>query len=170
LKKQIEDIIALHDKMGVKKPETTDYSFKLFRMKFILEELMETINACGLHYDSMFNDVRHKINGKENEEEILDGLVDLMVVILGTAHFFGFTNKIDNTTIFELAWDRVQEANMNKIPVKSANESKRGCQYDLLKPEGWKKPEFEDLFQRLKANAEILQKKTEPLKNIKLPF
>jgi predicted HAD superfamily Cof-like phosphohydrolase len=150
LNKQIEDVIALHNKMGITAPTETDYKFKLFRMKFILEELMETIQACGLHYDSMFNDIRYKVDGKENEEEILDGLIDLMVVIIGTAHFFGYTNRIDNKTIFEIAWDRVQEANMKKIPVKSAMESKRGSQFDLLKPEGWKKPNFEDLFQKLK--------------------
>ena len=153
MKKLIDDITELHKKMGVDKPKGTDYTHALFRMKFLMEELHETIEACGLHYDKNFHDIFNKYKGKINEEEVLDGLVDMMVVLVGTAHFFGYTNDIDGTTLLERAWDRVQEANMSKVPVKSAEESKRGSKFDLLKPEGWKKPVFGDLLQQLKERG-----------------
>lgn len=180
MKKLINDVKALHQKMGAPCPEDLDYKYAIFRAKFLLEELTEMINACGLHI-GVTNEkgvdtvqIFNAINKPINEEEILDGLVDLIYVAIGTAIYFGYTNKIidrldceytdvctgidcnkcDNTkTLLELAWDRVQDANMKKVPVKHAGESKRGTQFDLLKPPGWQKPVFADLLQIIKERT-----------------
>ena len=72
-----------------------------------------------------------------NNEEVLDGLVDLVYVALGTAYFHGFD--------FNEAFRRVHVANLNKQRASDSTESKRGSSLDLVKPEGWEKPYLADL-------------------------
>ena len=158
MQRLINDVMELHKKMGAPINDHLDYTHSLTRMRFLLEELEETINACGHKLQSVnltdcdavdvFEDKKEK-----NDEEILDGLVDLVYVAIGTVIYFGYHNqrfKTDNVTIFEEAWERVHRANMLKIPVKSAAESKRGTEFDLIKPKGWQKPEFGDLIKHIK--------------------
>lgn len=160
LKKLIDDVMVIHKKMGAPLPEGTDYTHAIHRMNFLLEELTELTEACGLTIG-----VKH-VNGKDipqvfevigfsnfNEEEIIDGLVDLIYVAIGTGIYFGYHNTIGDKTLLEIAWDRVQRANDRKIPVESQKESKRGVRFDLKKPEGWQKPTFSDLIQILKERT-----------------
>ena len=73
-----------------------------------------------------------------NNEEVLDGLVDLVYVALGTAYFHGFD--------FNEAFRRVHVANLNKQRASDSTESKRGSSLDLVKPEGSAKPYLADLI------------------------
>lgn len=73
----------------------------------------------------------------EDLEGQLDALVDLVYVALGTAYMQGFD--------FNEAFRRVHEANMAKVRAKTADESKRGTAYDVVKPEGWTPPNLSDL-------------------------
>lgn len=88
-----------------------------FRIKFLQEELNETAKAVN----------------EKDPEEIVDGLIDLCVVAIGTLDAFG----IDAYK----AWDEVHNANMSKEPgIKESRPNPLGLP-DLIKPEGWKGPE-----------------------------
>jgi hypothetical protein len=128
----VSDIQVMHTKYGVndwvnnKLCENTDGSkeslqkFLHFRMKFLREELTETQDG---------------INSKDSEE-IVDGLIDLCVVAIGTLDAFG----VDAYK----AWDKVLEANMSKVPgVKPERPNPFGMP-DLIKPAGWIAPNHED--------------------------
>lgn len=75
-------------------------------------------------------------HNEEDDEEYLDGLVDLIYIALGTAYRRGWD--------FSAAWERVHSANMAKIRGE-AKTSKYGSSYDIIKPEGWKPPTHIDL-------------------------
>ena len=120
-----QDIEDMHSKFGVhewvrNKIEERDWEsirkFLDFRMKFLDEELNETKKAV------LENDA----------EEIVDGLIDLCVVAIGTLDAFGVNA--------ERAWDAVHNANMSKMPgVKESRPNPLGLP-DLIKPEGWQAP------------------------------
>lgn len=87
-----------------------------FRVDFLREELDET-EAAMVNMDA---------------EEIVDGLIDLCVVAIGTLDAFG----VDPYK----AWDAVLEANMNKeVGQKPSRPNPLGVP-DLIKPEGWTAP------------------------------
>jgi predicted HAD superfamily Cof-like phosphohydrolase len=96
----------------------------VFRTAFIEEELDEYKEA--------------RFNG--DLEGQLDALVDMTYVILGTAYIHGFN--------FNEAFKRVHEANMLKIK----GPSPRSESYDIIKPQGWKKPYLADL---IKSKEEV---------------
>lgn len=115
----VADIAEMHAKYGVNtKVRTFDAeklkSFLEFRVKFLEEELNEL-------KDNM-----------ENPEEIVDALIDLCVVAIGTLDAF----DIDSYK----AWNEVHRANMNKeVGVKASRPNPLGLP-DLVKPEGWQAP------------------------------
>lgn len=91
--------------------------FLHFRVAFLKEEFDETFKATG----------------EKDAEEIVDGLIDLCVVAIGTLDAFG----IDPYK----AWDAVLEANMNKeVGRKPSRPNPLGVP-DLIKPEGWTAPD-----------------------------
>jgi len=155
----IEDYIEFHKKFKFNLPEKYEHPGEHvagMRMNFLLEELVETAKAAGFTLSVTNNGEGDSIKFITDDsleiepEEILDGLVDLQYVVFGTAAFFGLLGYHagdEEGTIFEQAWVRVHEANMKKVPVKSANDSKRGTKFDAKKPEGWKKPDLKDLVQ-----------------------
>lgn len=89
-----------------------------FRIQFMYEELKEYCDA-------------------KTREDALDALVDLVYVAVGTAYLHGFN--------FNEAFRRVQNANLAKVRAESADDSKRGSSYDVVKPEGWLPPFLGDL-------------------------
>jgi hypothetical protein len=75
-----------------------------------------------------------------NKEDELDSLIDLIVFALGTVERQNFTK------IFDEAFQRVMNANCQK---EIGENKKRGSfSLDLVKPEGWKAPNFKDLFEQ----------------------
>jgi len=115
------DIYEMHKKFGVHewmKTATDEQKQKFleFRIKFLEEELNETREAV-----------------KNNDpEEIVDGLIDLCVVAIGTLDAF----DVDS----HKAWKEVHDANMSKEPgVKESRPNPLGLP-DLIKPEGWQGP------------------------------
>jgi hypothetical protein len=127
-KNWVQDINDMHRKYGVhewvaKKIAAKDKDalaeFLRFRISFIREELDETSNAYNIG----------------DNEEVVDGLIDLCVVAIGTLDAFG----IDAHE----AWDRVHAANMTKeVGVKESRPNPLGLP-DLIKPEGWEAPSHE---------------------------
>ena len=123
----VQDINKMHEKYGVRpvveKMDRLDLrTFLNFRVKFLNEELDETKLAANNA-------------GYIDEEEVVDGLIDLCVVAIGTLDAFGIdANK---------AWDAVLEANMNKeVGIKETRPNPLGLP-DLIKPEGWVAPSHE---------------------------
>ncbi len=122
----VSDIEKMQCKYGVKKwmDENKNDPEKLrqylcFRIDFLREELDET-EAALISTDA---------------EEIVDGLIDLCVVAIGTLDAFGINPY--------KAWDEVLKANMNKqVGVKPERPNPLGLP-DLIKPEGWEAPSHE---------------------------
>jgi predicted HAD superfamily Cof-like phosphohydrolase len=137
----VQDIAIMHDKYGVnqwvkRKVAEGDldplHEYLNFRIKFLVEELTETQSAFA----------------NKDSEEIVDGLIDLCVVAIGTLDAFGINPYV--------AWDRVAEANMAKtVGVKASRPNPLGLP-DLIKPEGWTAPSHEDNHGILPSVCNIL--------------
>ena len=116
------DIKMMHEKYGVyDKIQTFDKEklnkFLKFRIKFLEEEMNELSTA-------------------ETADDVVDALIDLCVVAIGTLDLFDVDAR--------LAWDRVHEANMNKqVGIKESRPNPLGLP-DLVKPEGWTAPSHKD--------------------------
>ena len=90
--------------------------FLEFRADFLQEELDETRKAIA----------------EGDPEEIVDGLIDLCVVAIGTLDAYNVNAH--------KAWDEVLKANMAKeVGVKPSRPNPLGVP-DLIKPEGWEAP------------------------------
>jgi predicted HAD superfamily Cof-like phosphohydrolase len=117
----VSDIIKMHDHYGIKeKIDKFDNEklklFLTFRINFLIEELTELQEA----------------EREMNTEEVVDALIDLCVVAIGTLELF----DIDA----HKAWDTVHAANMNKmVGVKESRPNPLGLP-DLIKPSDWKPP------------------------------
>lgn len=121
----VQNINDMHAKFGVhkwvaQKVAEGDFEslrkYMKFRIDFLKEELTETERA----YEN------------DDPEEIVDGLIDLCVVAIGTLDAFG----VDAYK----AWDAVHTANMTKeVGVKPSRPNPLGLP-DLIKPEGWVAP------------------------------
>ena len=120
------DINEMHKKFGVhkwiqEKVKEQDWNtlraFLNFRIQFLREELSET-----------------QIGIEQNKpEEVVDGLIDILVVAIGTLDAF----DVD----IDRAWKEVHSANMAKeVGVKETRPNPLGLP-DLIKPEGWKDPD-----------------------------
>lgn len=108
-----KDITAMHAQYGHTK--RMDKQFLGFRLWFLFEELLETIEAVE----------------SGSPEDVVDGLIDLLVVTVGTLDHSG----ID----MQRAWDTVLETNMQKT--SGSNPTRPGSGgMDLVKPPGWKSP------------------------------
>jgi predicted HAD superfamily Cof-like phosphohydrolase len=121
----VKDISLMHRKYATnvavrRMDKETLKEFLWFRLKFLDEELQETLNAVE----------------SGDPEEVVDGLIDLCVVAIGTLDVF----KIDAYK----AWDEVLKANMKKIiGVKKERPNPLGLP-DLIKPDGWTPPSHEE--------------------------
>lgn len=112
------DIAMMHEKYGVhpvveKMDADTLKKFLEFRVRFLEEELTELKTAT-------------------NADDVVDALIDLCVVAIGTLDGFGVDSH--------KAWDAVLIANMNKeVGIKESRPNPLGLP-DLIKPTGWVAP------------------------------
>ena len=117
-----QDIADMHTKYGVNKKVNEFDAEKLrkfleFRVAFLEEEL---------------NELKDNMN---NPEEIVDALIDLCVVAIGTLDAFEVNAG--------RAWNEVHKANMAKeVGIKASRPNPLGLP-DLIKPEGWTAPSHE---------------------------
>lgn len=117
----VNDMYQMHEKYGVHEwmennKDNTELmaQFLEFRLNFLQEELNETRAAALVDKDP---------------EEIVDGLIDLCVIAIGTLDAF-------NVAAHD-AWQEVLKANMSKeVGVKETRPNPLGLP-DLIKPEGW---------------------------------
>ncbi len=109
-----------------------------FHRKFLLgyagRPRMLREDIMGARYDHLYEEVAELLKGicEKDKEQVLDALVDIVYVALGTSNLMGFD--------FELAWDRVHAANMKKVRMKTSRSP-----IDIVKPIGWEKPLLKDL-------------------------
>ena len=123
----VYDMYRMHEKYGVHEWVSKNINdkelmskFLEFRLKFLQEELDETRKAA--------------VDG--DPEEIVDGLIDLCVVAIGTLDAF----NVDA----HQAWKEVHKAKMSKEPgIKESRPNPLGLP-DLIKPEGWEGPSHRD--------------------------
>lgn len=122
------DIAEMHTKFGVN-PVIRDLDkvklkkFLEFRLNFLQEELDEAKEALAS-------------DDAARAEDIVDAMIDLCVVAIGTLDAF----DVDS---YE-AWNRVHEKNMQKVPgIKPSRPNPLGLP-DLIKPEGWTAPTHVD--------------------------
>lgn len=99
--------------------------FLEFRIDFLQEELDETSSAL-VNCDA---------------EEIVDGLIDLCVVAIGTLDAFG----VDPYK----AWDEVLKANMQKEVGRKATRPNPLGVPDLVKPDDWEAPSHKGNYGKL---------------------
>ena len=104
-------------------PRILDPELCLFRVRFMIEEILEFATA----------------NNSHDLSRALDALVDLLYVLLGTVHLTGLS------PVFLEAWNLVHEANMKKELAGDPARSKRGFRNDIIKPEGWTAPDLSGL-------------------------
>ena len=103
------------DKMDKTDPELLQ-KFLKFRLAFMREEMAELVSAVEL----------------EDAEEVVDALIDICVVAIGTLDLF----EVDAHG----AWEEVLRANMSKRKgIKPGRPNPLGLP-DLMKPEGWTSP------------------------------
>jgi predicted HAD superfamily Cof-like phosphohydrolase len=124
-KTQFEMVGDFHRKFGLpvamegdSQPHIIDDKTAEFRFKFLIEELQELVLA----------------HSTKDLVGVADALADLVYVALGTSHFYGLP--------FNALFDAVHESNMKKARAASADQSKRGSTFDVVKPEGWVKPDL----------------------------
>ena len=122
------DIADMHTKFGVnevvrKLPSDKLAKFLKFRLDFLQEELDEAVDAA-------------ESGDITRAEDIVDAMIDLCVVAIGTLDAF-------DVDAYE-AWGRVHEKNMQKTPgIKPERPNPLGLP-DLIKPVGWTPPTHAD--------------------------
>lgn len=165
MNKLIRDIKAFHDKFfpGVANVFAGPIDPDLMRMRlnFLHEELDELAHASGFR---ALTDGQYIVDPtlEPDLQDILDAIIDLIYVAMGTAHLCGLTGPtkvVINTSetpdelpkpsvvmcnILTEAWNRVQAANMAKI--RATTDTKRGTTVDVIKPVNWRAPDFTDLL------------------------
>jgi predicted HAD superfamily Cof-like phosphohydrolase len=123
----VDDIREMYDKFGffeaVSKMDKDVLSeFLRFRIRFLKEEFTETSLA-------------------DSPDELVDGLIDLCVVAIGTLELFGSDSR--------RAWDDVLRANLRKTVGRKENRSNAFGFPDLIKLGDWKAPCHDDNCGRL---------------------
>tara|TARA_R110002012_G_scaffold5387_1_gene24569 strand:+ start:385 stop:1032 length:648 start_codon:yes stop_codon:yes gene_type:complete len=111
----------LHNPIEFDEDQIMDDEWLDFRMKLLIEEL---------------NEIKTAMN-KSDPVELFDGLLDLVVVAMGTAAGLGFN--------WELGWDEVHRSNMDKSR-GPAEQTKRNNSLDLIKGPNWKSPELDRIL------------------------
>lgn len=144
------DVGEFHQKFGLPVsnranagPREVPEELLQFRMKFMLEELMEFMEAAGYKITGdpwgNVDIVPLQSPGPKDHAGMFDALIDLAYVVFGTAHIEGYP--------WPKGWDTVQAANMAKVrAAKDGSDSKRGSSFDVVKPEGWTAPDIEGLL------------------------
>lgn len=126
------DVGAFHEKFDLdnvtfRGPGPREYEEGLltFRVDFMREEIKEFVNAWS----------------EDDDAGMFDALLDLVYVVLGTAHLLGLP--------WEEGWDAVHLANLKKVRAKpDGSDSKRGTKWDVVKPEGWEPPDIAAVLRR----------------------
>lgn len=128
----INDVDMFHEKFGLGydgEPRSLSNDELDFRLKFLREELQEVEEAAVL------GDLA-QLGGE---------LADLIWVAIG----FALRSGID----LRGHWDEIQRANMAKVRATDPSQSKRGNAIDIVKPEGWQRPNHGEVLRLAQQKA-----------------
>lgn len=120
------------------KPEIPDEKTIELRKSLCCEEFHEMMEGMGVIFspDDNLSDLNDAFYfPRENNVDLVklaDGIADLIVVVLGTAHAFGIP--------IEKVWNEVHRTNMEKLKGPVREDGKR------LKPEGWQPPNIKQIL------------------------
>lgn len=121
------DIVSFHKAIGQYpepfKPQIPTQQVESLRVELVREEILELFTA----------------QAKEDLVKVADGIVDSIVVLIGTAVAYG----IDIRPI----WDEVHTTNMAKLRGPMREDGKQ------LKPKGWKPPDIASEIERQQTIA-----------------
>lgn len=140
----IRDIAEFHKKFGLEyhgKVRALTGELRRFRQDFMTEELLEYDGHAFAAEQELSISPQHRDRASYayHLEEMMDALIDLVYVAIGTSYLHGFD--------FKEGWRRVQAANMAKVRAERAEDSKRGSTFDVIKPPGWVAPSHIDLVE-----------------------
>lgn len=162
MQKQIDQVGEFASKFGIVATEPNVPSFMVndelqkFRLARLLSEVEEIVVASGYQVviDEDGNlDVEKDAEVEANLEDILDGYVDALYILIGSIRLHGFHKgaakfaPYDNISRFEHAFNRVHYKNMLKEPAQLEEQSKFGTLYDIVKPEGWEPAVLKDIIE-----------------------
>jgi len=154
----LNDVIEFHEKFNIRRGDSKEVTKKLtdkeirFRVGFLLEELTETMEAFGLQKgennkkELMEFIARVEIEDHNYDElEVIDGLLDLIYVALGTLDLMHLSEDHIRDH-----WAEIQRANMTKERAKGDDDpkSKRKNSLDIVKPDGWKGPDHKGVMEK----------------------
>jgi len=127
-------------------PREVDRDVLLFRVNFLIEEILEFIEGAGMAvaWDPIKRTFVVKyLPGKEMDHaKMFDALIDEVYVAMGTAHILGYP--------WQRGWRLVQIANMKKVRAqRDGSDSARGSSFDVVKPPGWVAPDIAGLLAEL---------------------
>lgn len=146
-----DDVGRFHAKFGLPvsmdTPKHPSRDLLEFRIKFLLEEVLEFAVAAGYEITidppliqgepGMVNMLQ--FTKDVDHEKMFDALLDEAYVVFGTAHLLGYP--------WQRGWELVQEANMAKVRAQAdGSDSLRGSSFDVVKPEGWVAPDIAGLL------------------------
>lgn len=130
------DVGRFHAQFGIphygedREPHLLSEEDYAYRRDFLREELREFERA---HEDG-------------DLEKAFDGLVDLVVVALGTAQMMHLP--------FDRGWGEVDRANRSKRLARPGDaDHKRGAREPLVKPEGWRPPDLKAALDQARSRA-----------------
>lgn len=129
-------------------PRPENQELMQFRLKFMLEELLEFAEATNfvLGFDPALGKFTFTLPGPNaqaapvDHAKAFDSLLDLAYVVFGSAQVLGYP--------WQEGWDAVQTANMQKIRVTRIEDSLRGSTFDVVKPPGWTPPDITDVLRK----------------------
>lgn len=138
-----DDVGAFHERMklplsaewccrdhrAVRPPALLEDKDLDYRMSFLFEEIKEFLIAQG----------RGDLAG------VSDALVDIIYIVLGTAHYMGIP--------FNAIWEEVHRANMTKRPWKEGDPIKprNTTGLEVVKPEGWRPPDIDGVIREFQV-------------------
>lgn len=137
-----DDVADFHAKMGLPvSAESTHPAYPGIRPPGILSPKEFEYRWMFLHEELL-----ELVKGFEKGDlaGFGDALVDIVYVVLGTAHYAGIP--------FNALWQEVQRANMEKRPWKEGDPIKprNTTGLEVVKPEGWKPPDISGILRQFR--------------------
>lgn len=93
--------------------------------------------TCGFEFLDLYRMSTGYVLSPRHNDNQLGKLLDICCGCRKMAIEYGFS--------FDVAFNRVHNANMKKVRARSDAEGKRNSTWDVVKPEGWTAPDLSDL-------------------------
>ena len=128
-----EDVKNFHNKFSLGydgPPRLLNAEEQGFRWRFLNEELGEVKEALL----------------EQDIAQVAGELADVIWIACGMAHRMGIN--------LDAHWSAIRDANMAKVKASAENPGKRGNAMDIVKPEGWKRPNHDEILERTRQTVD----------------